>query len=184
MITRPTYEKSKKLKPELEIEALYSEIMIFGGVPIAVFIPPKIHAKANGIKNLDECQPIFWQIFNVIGKSIASAPMLFIKEDKIAAIKSKDTKNWNSVNCLPPINLPTRPAIPELLRPWLIINTSATVITAGCANPANARFVGIISKTTKTNNAPIASASYLTLPHINKTRRAIKVDERIIWSLI
>ena len=56
--------------------------MIFGGVPIAVFIPPKIHANANGIKNLDECQPIFWQIFNVIGRSIASAPILLIKEDK------------------------------------------------------------------------------------------------------
>ena len=59
VITSPTYEKSKKLNPDDEIDALYSEIIIFGGVPIAVFIPPKIHAKAKGIKNLDECQFIF-----------------------------------------------------------------------------------------------------------------------------
>ena len=38
---------------------LYSEIIIFGGVPIVVFIPPKIHAKAKGIKNLEGCQFIF-----------------------------------------------------------------------------------------------------------------------------
>ena len=55
----PTYEKSKKLNPESEIVDLYSEIMIFGGVPIVVFIPPKIQAKASGIKNLEGCQSIF-----------------------------------------------------------------------------------------------------------------------------
>ena len=59
VMTTPTYEKSKKLNPELEIDALYSEIIIFGGVPIAVFIPPKIHAKAKGIKYLEGCHSIF-----------------------------------------------------------------------------------------------------------------------------
>ena len=39
---------------------------------------------------------------------------------------------------------------------------------------------GIISNTTKTNRAPTARASYLTLPHINKQSRAINVDESII----
>ena len=59
VIESPTYEKSKKLNPESEIVDLYSEIMIFGGVPIVVFIPPKIQAKASGIKNLEGCQSIF-----------------------------------------------------------------------------------------------------------------------------
>ena len=59
VIESPTYEKSKKLKPASDIVDLYSEIMIFGGVPMVVFIPPKIHAKAKGIKNLEGCQPIF-----------------------------------------------------------------------------------------------------------------------------
>ena len=59
VIINPTYEKSKKLKPALDIDALYSEIIIFGGVPIAVFMPPKIHAKAKGIRNFDGCHSIF-----------------------------------------------------------------------------------------------------------------------------
>ena len=59
VINIPTYEKSKKLNPLESISALYSEMIIFGGVPIAVFIPPTIQAKAKGIKNLDECQFIF-----------------------------------------------------------------------------------------------------------------------------
>jgi hypothetical protein len=89
----PTYEKSKKLKPEFEIVDLYSEIIIFGGVPIVVFIPPKIQAKANGIRNLDGCQSIFWQIFKVIGNKIARAPILLINEERIAAINNKQIKN-------------------------------------------------------------------------------------------
>ena len=38
---------------------LYSEIIIFGGVPMVVFMPPKMHAKAKGIRNLEGCQFIF-----------------------------------------------------------------------------------------------------------------------------
>ena len=134
-------------------------MIIFGGVPIAVFIPPNMQAKARGIKNLEECHSIFWHIFNVIGKRIAKAPILLIKEERIAAIKSKHIKNWNSVKVLLPTNLPTRPVRPEFANPWLIINTNATVITAGCAKPTNASFAGMIFKTTKTNSAPTASAS-------------------------
>ena len=62
---------------------------------------------------------------------MANAPILFMKEDNTAAISSNEIINCISVNSLPPINFPTRPAIPELLKPWLIIKTRATVITAG-----------------------------------------------------
>ena len=184
VITIPTYEKSKKLNPEEEIVALYSEIIIFGGVPIAVFIPPKIQANAKGIKNIEACHSIFWHIFRVIGNKIANAPILFINEERIAAINKRQTKNWNSVNVLVPINFPTKPVRPEFFKPWLIINTSATVTTAGCANPANASLAGIISSTTSTNKAPIANASYLTLPQMNKPNRAISVADNKTWSFI
>ena len=68
-------------------------MIIFGGVPIAVFIPPKIQAKDNGIKNLAGCHSNLWQILSVIGSKIANAPILFIKDDKKAAINNKDIKN-------------------------------------------------------------------------------------------
>jgi hypothetical protein len=89
----PTYEKSKKLNPLDEIVDLYSEMIIFGGVPMVVFIPPKIQAKAKGIKNLEGCQSIFWHIFKVIGRRIARAPMLLINEDSSAAISNKLIRN-------------------------------------------------------------------------------------------
>ena len=59
MIKNPTYEKSKNIKLLSVIVALYSEIIIFGGVPIAVFIPPRIQAKAKGIKYLEAAIPFF-----------------------------------------------------------------------------------------------------------------------------
>ena len=59
VIKNPTYEKSKNIKLLSVIVALYSEIIIFGGVPIAVFIPPRIQAKAKGIKYLEGCHSIF-----------------------------------------------------------------------------------------------------------------------------
>ena len=59
-------------------------MIILGGVPILVFIPPKIDEKAKGIKTLDGFHSIFLQIPNVIGNNIAIAPILFIKEDKRA----------------------------------------------------------------------------------------------------
>ena len=60
--------------------------MIFGGVPITVFMPPKILAKANGIKNFDGFHSIFWQMDKVIGSNKAMAPILFMNEDSRAAM--------------------------------------------------------------------------------------------------
>ena len=55
----PANEKSKKAKSSFEKSFLNSEIIIFGGVPIYVFIPPKIEAKDKGIKYLEGFQFIF-----------------------------------------------------------------------------------------------------------------------------
>ena len=53
---------------------------------MTVFIPPKMLAKASGIRNFDGFQSIFWHTESVIGSNKAIAPMLFIKDDKKAAI--------------------------------------------------------------------------------------------------
>ena len=55
----PTRAKSKKLKSTFEYSPLISEIIIFGGVPILVFIPPRIDAKARGIRNFEGFHSIF-----------------------------------------------------------------------------------------------------------------------------
>ena len=72
-------------------------MIILGGVPIFVFIPPKIEANARGIKNFDGDQDIFWHIPKVTGKSIAIAPILFMNEESTTAIPIKMTRNWNSL---------------------------------------------------------------------------------------
>ena len=93
----PAKAKSKKAKSLSTKSFLNSEIIILGGVPIFVFIPPKIDAKDKGIKNLDGFQFIFWQMPRVIGRSIAIAPMLFIKDERIAAKKVIEIINWISL---------------------------------------------------------------------------------------
>ena len=55
----PAKAKSKKLNSELEYSPLISAIIMLGGVPIFVFIPPKIDENARGIKNFDGFHSIF-----------------------------------------------------------------------------------------------------------------------------
>jgi hypothetical protein len=52
-----------------------------------------MQANAKGIKNFDECHSILLHILIVIGSRIANAPILFINEDKNAAINKSDIKN-------------------------------------------------------------------------------------------
>ena len=58
-----------------------------------------------------------------------------------------------------------------------MINTRATVITAGWANPSKAWLAGITPKIMSITRAPAARASYLNLLHINIPRRLIMVIE-------
>lgn len=164
--------------------ALYSEIIILGGVPMVVFIPPKMHANAKGIRNLDGCQSIFWHTLRVMGNKIAKAPILFIKEERNAAINNNEIKNWSSVNFLVPIIFPTKPVKPEFFKPWLITRTRATVRTAGWENPKKASEAGITPKVMSSMSAAIVRASYLNFPHIKAKRSPARVKERINWSLI
>ena len=103
--------------------------------------------------------------------------MLFINDDKKAAIKSKKIKNCNSENFLVPISLPTSPVKPEFFNPWLITNTNATVKTAGCENPKNASDAGITPTAINIIRAPMVKASYLNLLHINEIKRPARVRE-------
>ena len=52
-----------------------------------MFIPPNIDAKANGISIAEEFHSIFLLIPKAIGNSIAIAPILFINEERIAAVR-------------------------------------------------------------------------------------------------
>ena len=68
-------------------------MIIFGGVPIFVFMPPRMEANANGIKNLDGFHSFFCAMPIVIGNNIAIAPILFMNEERKAAVTSIRTIN-------------------------------------------------------------------------------------------
>ena len=53
-----------------------------------------MEANANGIRNFDGFQLIFWQIPKVMGRSIAIAPMLFMNEERKNAIDNSKNINW------------------------------------------------------------------------------------------
>ena len=97
---KPANAKSKNSKVLCSYSSLNSEIIMLGGVPILVFMPPKIDAKARGIRNFEGFHSIFCAIPMVIGKSIAIAPMLFIKEERSAAININIKRN-----CISPVTL-------------------------------------------------------------------------------
>ena len=105
-------------------------MIIFGGVPISVFIPPKIDANAKGIRNFPACHPIFWQVDRVIGSRRAIAPILLMNDERMAAMNIIRNKNWVSLGENLPIIFPVTAYNPASCRPLLINKTNATVITA------------------------------------------------------
>ena len=146
--------------------------MILGGVPILVFIPPRIEAKAKGIRNFDGFHFIFWVMPIVIGKSIAIAPMLFIKEDRKPATNIRRIRNWISPVILCFNRSPIMPMNPDFSNALLIKSTNATVITAGCPNPKKASLAGTSPNNTIKANAASVTPSYRHLPHMRKPNNA------------
>ena len=59
--------------------------MMLGGVPIIVIIPPRILAKAKGIRIKLGERPCSLAVFIAMGNNSAKAPTLFIKADNTAA---------------------------------------------------------------------------------------------------
>ena len=64
-------------------------MIIFGGVPIIVIIPPKILAKAKGIKIMLGERFCFIAVLSATGSIKASAPTLFIIAEQIVATPLK-----------------------------------------------------------------------------------------------
>ena len=129
-------------------------MIIFGGVPISVFIPPKIDANAKGIRNFPACHPIFWQVDRVIGSRRAIAPILLMNDERMAAMNFIRNKNWVSLGENLPIIFPVTADNPASCRPLLINKTNATVITAGWEKPMKALSICITSKSISRARAP------------------------------
>ena len=171
---------------------LKAAIIILGGVPIIVIIPPKILAKAKGIKIILGERFCFVAVLRATGSINASAPTLFIIAEQIVAtpLRLAIWVDWLFDNGA--IFLDIKSTTPEFLSAWLIISTKATVITAGWPNPMNRfeelrirfdfsppRTKSVINKVDK---EIIETISYLNLPHINKAKVNTIIQNIAIWS--
>ena len=116
----------------------------------------------------------------MIGNNIAIAPILFIKEDKKAAIKHSIIINCIFEFIILCILTPIKEMKPDFSNPLLINKTRATVTTAGWPNPEKASLEGIKPNITNKESIIRATASYRSFPHINNPTKTIIKNEIIL----
>ena len=152
----PTGAKSNMLKLSPSELWRNSAMMMLGGVPISVIMPPSIDAKDKGISVSEGLRFAFAAAWMSTGINMARAATLFITADSAAAIPAitaicvcSDTAK--RLTCLAISSI-----APEFDRPLLTINTNAMMIVAGWPNPEKASCVGttpIISAAIKATKA-------------------------------
>ena len=134
-------------------------IMILGGVPISVTMPPRMVAKDSGISDRPGARPALRAVWISTGISSASAATLFIKPESTPPIAPI------SAICLPRLRVLStsvrviRNTAPERTRPAETTSTSATTSVAGWPKPENAALVGITPVTTPISSAVKATRS-------------------------
>ena len=168
--------------------------MIFGGVPIIVIIPPKILAKARGMRMILGDRFCLTDVFSATGSMSANAPTLFIMAENMEATLLK-LEIWATLYFEKGIIFRAmRSTTPELLSARLIISTAATVITAGCPKPMNILDVSIIkldfsppniwSAINKVHKERIDTMSYRNRPQTNREKVNIIMLNMAIWSIV
>ncbi len=136
----PTGEKSNKPNAGSPVSsARRLAMMMFGGVPIIVIMPPRILANAIGNSRMVGERWRSAAVFSATGSMSASAPTLFMKADKTMTTSErlKMCGIWFFVNGITLREI--RSTTPELRSARLMISTAATVTTAGCPNPSSTR---------------------------------------------
>jgi hypothetical protein len=107
------------------------DIIMFGGVPIRVAMPPRIVAKDKGISVFLGGQLDALALFISMGIKSASAATLFMKAERIAPIKPIIDICPHRFFPNADIFWPIKKIAPELIKPFDTTNTNATIIVAG-----------------------------------------------------
>ncbi|MCZ7623947.1 MAG: hypothetical protein M5U24_16000 [Candidatus Kuenenia sp.] len=159
VMAAPTGIKSNMQNGNAPDCSRYAAMIIFGGVPINVSVPPNNDPKASGISRNEGERPPRRDIHMATGMSSAKAPTLFINPELRATIPVRVATwimGW----------LPTRvnwraseSTTPALSKPRLSTRTAATVMTAGCPKPANTWLGGTSPATATTSRATSATIS-------------------------
>ena len=151
-------------------------MMMFGGVPIIVIMPPRMLAKAMGNSRMVGDRWRSTAVFSATGSMSASAPTLFMKADKIMTTSERLKICWSWFFVKGITLREIWSTTPELRSARLMISTAATVTTAGWPNPSSTRlgsstslevFPRIASSATNATSEMTATMSYRHLFHAN-----------------
>ena len=134
-------------------------MMMLGGVPISVTMPPRMVAKLSGIRLRPGERPALRAVWMSTGISSASAATLFMKAESTAPMAPISAMWLPSDRVLSTRVRVIRNTAPERTRPAETISTSATTIVAGWPKPAKAWSEGTTPSTTPTISALNATRS-------------------------
>ncbi len=164
---RPTGVKSNMVKLPMPFCARKPETIRLGGVPTMVVMPPRMDAKARGMRTRPGGNSRRAATCSAMGMSSARAPTLFMKPESTAAMPASAA----TVRVRPADDGTMRrtraSTAPEFSSPLLSTRTQATVITAGCPNPRNASRDGTSPASTQASRAPAATMSCRQRPQRN-----------------
>jgi len=139
-----------------------------GGVPMSVSIPPRLPAKARGMRKRDDCMPDPAAMLMMMGIMSATVPVLLTKAPM------KDVTSITSRKVM--VSLPRESAMSllpvSLAKPVCMMAPPTTkspiiMMTMGEEKPARASAGVRIPSTRRAARAVSATMSALTLPHIN-----------------
>ena len=134
-------------------------MMMLGGVPISVTMPPRMVAKESGIRLSPGARPALCAVWISTGINSASAATLFMKAESsppiapISAIWAPSARvESTSVRVI-------SSTAPERTSPAETTSTSATTRVAGWPKPSKACLAGTTPSTTPAISAPKATRS-------------------------
>ena len=134
-------------------------MMMLGGVPMAVIMPPRMVAKERGISERAGLRPALRAVWISTGISRASAATLFMKADSTAPILPISAIWPPRPRALSTSVRVIRSTAPDRTSPAETTSTSATMIVAGWPKPENASLVGTTPSTTPVIRAAKATRS-------------------------
>jgi hypothetical protein len=180
----PTGAKSNIAKGSPRAFSLKEDIMMFGGVPTSVAMPPKIVAKLSGMRDSPAARFAFCSVCISTGSKIAKAATLFMKAENMPPMNPIKAicadRDLDAFTKLLVINY----TAPERMRPDETTSTKATVIVAGCPKPEKEVPVCTTPTITPIIRAEKATMSYRNRPHNRHKKTAPKRRKRIICCLV
>ena len=182
--TSPTGAKSNILKGASSVRARICEMMMLGGVPMRVTMPPRMVAKASGISVRPGPRPALRAACMSTGIRSASAATLFMKADSTEPMPPIMAMWPASPLPAPDTWRVMKSTAPELTSPRETTSTSATMMVASLPNPANASSAGTAPAATPISSAAKATRSNRQRPHSISAKTQKKMAKRTVWSKV